>query len=125
MNRLYFGVIIGMLLSGCAGRDALPVATVQPHDVNSDCAMINAEIGANNIRAESLASEQGYKTAQNVAAGVVGIVIWPVWFAMDSKGAAGTEAAALQGRQQYLASLAAQRCAKTPVIAQAPAPARR
>jgi hypothetical protein len=29
------------------------------------------------------------KTVQNVAAGVVGIVVWPVWFAMDAKGAAG------------------------------------
>jgi propanediol utilization protein len=26
---------------------------------------------------------------QNVAAGVVGIVVWPVWFAMDAKGAPG------------------------------------
>jgi hypothetical protein len=36
--------------------------------------MINAEIQANNKRAEELASEQNAKVVQNVAAGVVGIV---------------------------------------------------
>jgi hypothetical protein len=102
---------VGLALAACAGRDPQPIATVQPQDANSDCAMINAEIQANNKRAEALASEQNGKTAQNIAAGVVGVVIWPVWFAMDTKGAAGTEAAALQARQEYLANLAAQRCA--------------
>jgi len=28
---------------------------------------------------QELADEQGYKVAQNVAAGVTGIVIWPLW----------------------------------------------
>jgi hypothetical protein len=100
------------VLSACAGRDAQPVATVQIQDASSDCAMINAEIQANNKRAEALSSEQNAKIAQNVAAGVVGVVIWPVWFAMDTKGAASTEAAALQARQEYLSNLAAARCRK-------------
>ena len=76
--------------------------------------MIRAEIEANNVQAEKLAQENGAKIAQNVAAGVVGVVIWPVWFAMDAKGAAGTEMDALKGRQQYLATLAQQRCAPPP-----------
>lgn len=62
------------------------------------------------MAAHRSASEQNAKIAQNVAAGVVGVVIWPVWFAMDVKGAASTEVAALQARQEYLATLAAQRC---------------
>jgi hypothetical protein len=74
--------------------------------------MIRAEIEANNAQAEKLAEENHAKIAQNVAAGVVGIVVWPVWFAMDAKGAAGTELDALKSRQQYLASLAEQRCAQ-------------
>ena len=114
---------IGVAVAGCAGRDPQPIATVQPQDVSSDCAMINAEIQANNKRAESLAAEQNGKVAQNVAAGVVGVVIWPMWFAMDTKGAAGTEAAALQARQEYLANLAAQRCASAqPPVVEAPPP---
>jgi hypothetical protein len=48
---------------------------------------------------------------QNVAAGVVGLFIWPVWFAMDFQGAASTEQTALESRQTYLAALAEKRCA--------------
>jgi hypothetical protein len=111
MRAIWIVASAALALAGCAGRDAAPVATVQPQDAHSDCSMINAEIQANNKRAEELASEQNAKVAQNVAAGVVGIVVWPVWFAMDAKGAASTDAAALKARQEYLVSLAGQRCA--------------
>lgn len=103
-------MVVGLALAACAGRDPHPVAVVQPQDAQSDCAMIQAEIEANNVQAEKLAEENHAKIAQNVAAGVVGVVIWPVWFAMDAKGAAGTEMDALKSRQQYLAALAEQRC---------------
>jgi hypothetical protein len=73
--------------------------------------MIRAEIEANNAKATELANEQGLKVAQNVAAGVVGLVVWPIWFGMDFKGAAAQDAANLQARQEYLTQLAAQRCA--------------
>ncbi|HEX3342112.1 MAG TPA: hypothetical protein VHT68_23405, partial [Pseudolabrys sp.] len=60
---------------------------------------------------------------QNVGAGVVGLVIWPVWFGMDFKDAAGKEAAALEARQKYLTVLATQRCtAPPPAARQASAP---
>jgi hypothetical protein len=102
---------IGLALTACAGRDPQPVATVQPQDTSSDCAMITAEIEANNVKFKELADEQGLKVGQNVAAGVVGLVVWPMWFAMDFKGAASKEVTALQARQQYLTTLATQRCA--------------
>jgi hypothetical protein len=73
--------------------------------------MIRAEIEGNNQKAKQLADEQGLKVAQNVGAGLVGLVIWPVWFGMDLKGAAAQEVAALQARQQYLTTLATERCA--------------
>jgi len=101
---------VGLALSACAGRDPQPIASVQPQDVYSDCTMIRAEIEANNAKATELSNEQGMKTAQNVAAGVVGLVIWPVWFGMDFKGAAAKDAAALQARQEYLTTLATERC---------------
>jgi hypothetical protein len=47
----------------------------------------------------------------NFRKGQGGLVFFPVWFAMDAKGAAGTEADALKSRQEYLAKLAEQRCA--------------
>ena len=60
------------ILGACAGRDPQPVATVQPTDTYATCAMITAEIQANNIKVQELADEQGWKVAQNVAAGVAG-----------------------------------------------------
>ncbi|HEY7230588.1 MAG TPA: hypothetical protein VH558_09480 [Pseudolabrys sp.] len=109
--------MLGIVLVGCAGRDPQPIATVQPQDAYADCTMIQAEIQANNIKVRELADEQGLKVAQNVAAGVAGLVIWPIWFAMDFKGAASKDVAALQARQQYLATLATERCAARPAIA--------
>ena len=50
--------------AACAGRDPHPVAVVQPQDAQSDCAMIRAEIEANNVQAEKLADENHAKVAQ-------------------------------------------------------------
>jgi len=122
-TNLLLAMAIGLALSACAGRDPQPIASVQPQDAYSDCTMIRAEIEANNAKAAQLANEQGRKVAQNVAAGIGGVVIWPIWFGMDFKDAAGKEAAALQARQQYLTTLATQRCAPPPLpVAEAPAP---
>jgi hypothetical protein len=80
-----------LLLGGCAAPE--PVAVVQPQVL--DCAAIQAEVTANNKAIQGLASEEGGKVAQNVTTGLVGLVIWPVWFGMDFQGAAGKEEAAL------------------------------
>jgi hypothetical protein len=103
---------IAVVVGACAGRDPQPVATVQATDANATCAMLVGEIEANNIKVKELAGEEGAKVAQNVAAGVAGIVIPVLWFGMDFKGAASKEVAALQARQQYLTTLATERCAR-------------
>ena len=109
-SQACIAMIVGFALSGCAGRDPQPMNTVQVQDQYSNCTMIRAEIEANNQKVQQLANEQGWKVAQNVGAGVVGIVLWPVWFGMDFKDAVGKEAASLQARQQYLTELATERC---------------
>jgi hypothetical protein len=96
LGRIISAMAVSLALSACAGRDPQPIASVQPQDVYADCTMIRAEIEANNQKTQQLANEQGWKVAQNVGAGVVGLVIWPVWFGMDFKDAAGKDAAALQ-----------------------------
>ncbi len=96
-------------LAGCAGRAPAPVAVVQPQDRFMDCAAVLAEVQANNTKVQQLASEQGLKTTQNVAAGVAGIIIPVLWFGMDFQGTADKETQALQARQQYLATLAEQK----------------
>jgi hypothetical protein len=111
--RLFRGpcvLAIVFTTAACAGRDPMPVATSQAQDINANCAQITAEIEANNIKVRELAEEQGAKTTQNVAAGVAGFFIPVLWFAMDFKGAASKDAAALQARQQYLTTLANERC---------------
>lgn len=111
MRRCMFAAFTAVVLADCAGRDPQPVATVQPTDAAATCAMITAEIEANNIKVRELAGEEGAKVAQNVAAGVAGVVIPVLWFGMDFKGAASKEVTALQARQQYLTTLATERCA--------------
>ena len=111
MRKVGTVMAVAMVVGACAGRAPQPVAVVQAQDRYSDCAAITAEIEANNQKVRELASEEGLKVGQNVAAGVAGLVIWPLLFAMDFQGSASKEVTALQSRQQYLASLAEQRCA--------------
>jgi hypothetical protein len=103
---------IGLALAACAGRDPEPIATVQPWDQTASCTQIRAEIEANNVKVKELADEQGWKAAQNVVTGVGGLLIPVLWFGMDWKGSAGKDVAALQARQQYLTTLATERCAQ-------------
>ena len=114
------GVLLLTAVAGCAGRAPQPVAVVQPQDRYADCPAIFAEVQTNNKKIQDLAGEQGGKVAQNVAAGVIGLFIWPVWFGMDFQGTAGKEVDALNSRQQYLATLAEQRNCGAPA---APPPA--
>jgi hypothetical protein len=109
-------VVTAIFFSGCAGRAPQPVAVVQPQDRYANCAAIAAEVQANNQKVGDLGGEEGGKVAQNVAAGVVGLVVWPLWFAMDFQGAAGKEVSALQSRQQYLAVLAEERHCGSPSL---------
>lgn len=117
-------VALACVVAACAGRKPDPVAVVQAQDRYMDCAAISAEVQANNKKISELGSEEGGKVAQNVIAGAAGLFIPILWFGMDFQNAAGKEVAALQSRQQYLASLAEQRCgAVTPLpIQNVPSP---
>lgn len=107
--RLFILAGVVLALGACAGRAPQPVAVVQPQDSMMDCTAIMAEVQSNNRRIQELADEQGWKTTQNVVAGVAGLVIPVLWLGMDWQGTASKEAAALNSRQQYLGTLAGQR----------------
>jgi hypothetical protein len=111
MKLLLGAFLISVMLAGCAGRDPNLIPTVQVSDQQLSCMQIAAEIKSNNEKISQLASEQGWKVAQNVTAGIVGLVVWPVWFGMDFKDAAGKEVTALSQRNQYLGTLAGMKCA--------------
>ena len=110
-------VLVAVQLAACAGRAPAPVAVTQAQDRYMDCAAINAEVQANNKKITELGGEEGKKVAQNVIVGAAGLLIPILWFGMDFQNAAGKEVAALQSRQQYLATLAEQRCGAAPPVA--------
>jgi hypothetical protein len=116
MRQIIVGFALVAALGACAGRPPQPVALIQPTDRQMDCPAIAAEAQANNVKVQGLASEEGGKVAQNVAAGVAGLFIWPLLFAMDFQGSADKEATALQSRQQYLTIMAEQRHCGAPRV---------
>jgi hypothetical protein len=123
VSRITSVFALVVLTAGCARRAPTPVPVVQAQDRQMDCAAIFAESQSNASKIRELGSEEGSKVAQNVAAGVAGLFIWPLWFAMDFQNAAAKEGAALQSRQQYLATLADQRQCAALQPNQAAAPA--
>jgi hypothetical protein len=68
-----------VFLASCAGRSPNPVSVAQIQDGTLSCGAIHAETTANNAKISELGSEQGAKAGQNVAAGVAGLFIWPLW----------------------------------------------
>jgi hypothetical protein len=110
MLRFAVSCFVLLSLSGCAGRAPQPAPLVMVSDRQLDCGEIEAETKLNNQRISDLAIEQGWKMGQNAVAGVVGFMIWPAWLGLDLQDAAGKEAKALSQRNEYLLTLAAERC---------------
>jgi hypothetical protein len=123
ISKVLLGTVLVTQLAACGGRDPQNIPVVQAQDAGLDCNAIIAETTYNNQRITALTKEQGNTTGGNVALGVAGaILFWPMLFAMDFKGAAGKDMAAVQARQQYLATLAGQRACVLPPPPPPPAP---
>lgn len=112
LKKIFIVSLVGMFLVGCAGRAPNPVVAIQPTDASLTCNDIKAEIFINNAKIENLAKEKGWKTTQNVAAGVAGVFIPIIWFGMDFQGTQTIETQALQARQIRLANLVADKGCK-------------
>ena len=92
-----------IILAGCAGRDPVPVAVQQSYDKDMDCDDISFEIENNNKRIRATVKELEDTKGDNVAWGVVGVVLfWPALFAMDLSDAEEVEIRALQDRSHNL-----------------------
>ena len=110
MRTMVSALALMAMLGACAGRDPNLVAVVQPGDQSLDCTAIQAQVIANDNQIRSLSKESSNTTGGNIALGVAGaLLFWPALFAMDFKGAADKETSALQTRQSYLGTLAAQK----------------
>jgi len=57
-------MVFGIGLTACAGRDPHPLSVVQPQDAMSDCAMIRAEIEANNVQVQKLLTRTTQRCAE-------------------------------------------------------------
>jgi hypothetical protein len=98
--------LLALSLAACAGRSANPVQLTSAADASLDCYGIQGQMRANAAMATDLEVERNWKLTQNVTAGAVGVLFPPAWLALDFKGGAKTDAAALEARQQYLHSMA-------------------
>jgi hypothetical protein len=110
-SAIFVSVALVAFTAGCAGREPAPVQVVKADDQQLACYQIEAELEANNRQMVELSGEESGKVAQNIAAGVAGLLIWPLWFAMDFQDAAGKEGEALAARNRYLAEAYGRRCA--------------
>lgn len=112
--------ILALALSGCAGREAHPVAVAQYGDDQLSCSSIQAEIASNQAQANSLQSQAATHNATNAGVAVVGtFLFWPALFALDLTDYEKVEANALMQRDAHLQQLASDhKCSGATVAAQ-------
>ncbi len=75
--------VLFFLVAGCGGRIANPAAEYQYGDDNKNCNHLKAELAQINNDIVIKKQAQSTASASNVGIFVVGLFIWPVWFAMD------------------------------------------
>ena len=94
-----------LLLSGCGGRTAHPVAVNNDYDDRLTCDHLHAERGVNDSKLADLTKERKDANANNIGAAVL---MGPLW--LDLSGAERTEAEALTKRDAVLDALIAKKC---------------
>ena len=95
-----------LLVAGCAGRDARPVDAYTSYDEQMSCNAISQEIVSNNGKIDATVAELQQTKGENVAVGVVGVILFlPILFALDVSDAEKTEIAALENRNENLARI--------------------
>lgn len=96
------------LLTACAGRAAHPVAINQYGDQGKSCSALNLEISMIENNVQQLIPQTD-KTGRNVAFGVAGLFVWPLWLFMDLSTAEKQELHALRARHDHLINIAQQK----------------
>lgn len=107
LPALFLGaMLVTTILSGCAGRQAHPVAIRQYGDENRSCAALESELRF--IEQEiSRLIPQTDKTGKNVGLGIAGAFFLIPWFFMDLSQAEQMEIDAFRQRYNYLVGLSA------------------
>ena len=109
MRRIFFPIyLVSFLLFGCGGRTANPVMAYQYGDDKKSCSVLQSEISFTQSEISRMMPETS-KTGKNVALGVAGLFIWPIWFAMDFSDAERIEVNALRHRYNNLIAIAGEK----------------
>jgi hypothetical protein len=111
----YSLVLCSLLVSGCAGKVPKPISQYHAGDANLTCHQIRLLISDNQRKIEEMIPKQ-HKKLKNTALGAAGLVIWPAWLFMDFSKAEQIEIRALQQRNNWLYTLAAEKqCGAMPL----------
>ena len=104
-----------IILSGCGGREAHPIASTTAGDTGLQCSGINREFAANERQILSTVKERSQAQGKNVILGATGVLLfWPALFFMDPKSPEKIEIDALRNRNQVLTDIARSRRCATP-----------
>jgi hypothetical protein len=98
-------LVVFLLLAGCGGRAAHPVAVNNAYDDRLTCDHLHAERGVNDSKLADLTKERKDANGNNVG---TALLEGPLW--LDLSGAERTEADALVKRNAVLDGLIAKRC---------------
>lgn len=104
--------ITSILLAGCGGREAHPVAASLPGDSIASCPVLASEYQANATQIASKGGERALNNGKNAVVGAAGALLFtPALFFMDLKSYEKAEIDALEARNQVLQGLmSAQGC---------------
>jgi len=96
-----------LVLSGCGGREAHPVASTNPSDSVFDCAGINREFEANERQILITVKERSQAQGKNIVLGATGaLLFFPALFFMDPKSPEKVEIDSLRNRNKVLEQIA-------------------
>lgn len=98
-------------LTGCGGRAANPVKSIQPGDSELSCEALRTEMANVEAQVATLIPESK-KTGKNVALGTAGLFLIVPFFFMDSGAAEDAEIKAYRDRYGELQKMYAQKDAK-------------
>ncbi|MCZ7479603.1 hypothetical protein [Rhizobium rhizogenes] len=106
-------VATAIVVSGCGGRAANPVASTNSTDSAFDCAGIKREFEANERQVLATVKERADAQGKNVILGATGVLLFfPALFFMDPKSPEKLEIDALRNRNRVLAEIAkSKKCA--------------
>ncbi|MBX3539034.1 MAG: hypothetical protein KF735_15435 [Chelatococcus sp.] len=99
-------MITAIVLAGCGGREAHPVAASSPGDAVASCPVLLAEHQANVTQITSKSNERASNNGKNAIAGAAGALVFPPsLFFVDLKSYEKAEIDALEARNQVLQGL--------------------